>query len=72
MGASSNTSLIRTQQEHRHQLVRCDAANEATKKMTQDAHLKIIRKSGSSANKQQHAIGCEYIRTVVNGRHLTV
>jgi len=71
-GVSSNTSLIGTQQEHRHQLVHLDAAKEGTKNMSQDAHSKIIRKTGSSTNKKQHAVSCEYIHTVVNGCQLTV
>jgi hypothetical protein len=40
--------------------------------MTQDAHLKIVRKTGSSTNMQQHAFGCEYIHSEVNGRQLTI
>jgi len=71
-GASSNTSLLRTQQEHRHLLVHCKAANVATKNITQDAHFKIVHKTRSSMNTKQHAIGCEYFYTMVNGRQLTV
>jgi len=40
--------------------------------MTQDAQLKIVPKTGSSTNKKQHADGCEYIHTVVNGRQLII
>jgi len=40
--------------------------------MTQDAHLEIVRKSGSSTNKKQHAVECEYVCTLVKGRQLTV
>jgi len=40
--------------------------------MTQDAHLKIDRKTGSSKNTKQHAVGCEYIENEVNGRQFTV
>jgi hypothetical protein len=71
-GASSNTSLIGTQQERRHQLVYREAADAATKHMTQEAHLKIVRKTGSSTNQKQHAVGCEYHHTVVNSHQLTV
>jgi len=71
-GALTNTSLIGTQQERRHQLVHRDAADEATKNMTQDAHSKIVRKTGRSTNKKQHAVECKYIHTVVNGRQWTV
>jgi hypothetical protein len=70
-GATSNTELLGTQQERRHKLVHRDAANVATKHMTQDAHLKIVRKTGSSKNKKQHAVGCKYIRIVANGGQLT-
>ena len=71
-GTLSNTSLIGTQQERRHQLLHRDAANAATKNMTHDTHLELVRKTGSSANQEQHAVGCEYLHTVVNGRQLTV
>jgi len=71
-GASSNTSLSRRLHGCRHQSVHQDVANAATKNMTQDAHLKIICKTVSSTYKKQHAVGCEYIDTVVNGRHFTV
>jgi len=72
VGASSNMSLIGTQQERRHQLVHCNAANAVTKNMTQDAHLKIVGKTGTSTNKKQLAVGWEYIHTVVNGRQIAV
>jgi hypothetical protein len=70
-GATSNTELLGTQQERRHKLVNHDAANVATKHMTQDAHLKIVRKTGSSKTKKQHAVGCRYILIVANGGQLT-
>ena len=69
-GATSNTELLGTQQERRHKLVHRDAANVATKHMTQDAHLKIVRKTGSSKNKKQYAVGCKYILIVANGDQL--
>ena len=47
-----------------------EAANVATENMTQDAHLQIVRKTGSSTNKKQHAIGCEYVHNMVDGRQL--
>jgi len=50
----------------------CNPANEVTNNMTLDAHLKIICNTGSSTNKKQHAVGGEYIHTVVTGRQLTV
>jgi hypothetical protein len=58
-GTSSNTPLGETQQQHRHRLVNRDAAIIAIKNMTQDAHLKMVRKTSRSKNKKQHAIGCE-------------
>jgi hypothetical protein len=70
-GATSNPELLDTQQQRRHKLVHRDAANVDTKHMTPDAHSKIIRKTGSSKNKKQHAVGCEYILIVANGGQLT-
>jgi len=49
-GATSNMELLFTHQDLRHKLVHRDAANVATKHMTQDAHLKIVRKTGTSKN----------------------
>jgi len=40
--------------------------------MTQDAHLKIVRKTESSKNKKQHAVRCEHIHIEANGGQLTV
>jgi len=71
-GASSNSSLLGTQQERRHQLVDHNVAHAATKNTTQDAHLDVVRKTGSSTKKKQHAVGCDSIHTVVNGHQLTV
>jgi len=67
-GATSNTEILGTQQERRPKLVHRDAADATTKHMTQDAHLKIIRKTGSRRNKKQHAVGCEYIHIDAIGR----
>jgi len=64
MSITPNTSLSGTQQERRHQLVHRNSANMATKNMTEDAHLKIIRKTGSCKNKKHHAIGCKYIHII--------
>jgi len=71
-GATSNTQIVGTQQERRHQLVHRDAANAATKNMTQDAHLNIVCKTGSRKNKKQHAVGCECIHIEAIGGQLTV
>jgi len=71
-GATSNTNILGTQQECRHKLVHHDTANAATKHMTQDAHLKIVRRTGSSKNMKQHAVGWEYIHIEAKGGQLTV
>jgi hypothetical protein len=71
-GATSSMEILGTQQEHRQKLVHHDAANAATKHMTEHAHLKIVHKTGSSKNKKQHAVGCEYIHIKANGGELTV
>jgi len=71
-GNTSNTSLIGTPQERRHHSVHRDAADAATRNMTQDAHLHIVRETGSSKNKQQHTVGCNYMHIVVNSRQLIV
>jgi len=47
-GATSSTELLGTQQERRHMLVHRNAANVATKHMTQDSHFKILRKTGAA------------------------
>jgi len=65
--AKSNTSLIGTEQERRHQLVHRYAANAASTIVTQDAHLKIIRKTGGSTNQMQHAFGRKAIHIDANG-----
>jgi hypothetical protein len=70
--ATSNTELLGIQEERRNKLVHHDAANVATKHMTQEAHIKIVCKTGSSKNKKQHAVGCEYILIMANGCQLNV
>jgi len=71
-GATSNTEILGTQQERRHKLVHHDSANAATKHMTQDAQLKIVRKTGSRNNNKQHAVGCECIHIEAIGGQWTV
>jgi len=71
-GTTSNTEILGTQHKRRHKLVHRDAADAATKHMTQDPHLKIVRKTGSRRNKTQHAVGCEYIHIDAIGGELTV
>jgi hypothetical protein len=71
-GATINTDILGTQQERRHKVVHRDAADAATKHMTQDAHLKIVRKTGSRRNKKQHAVGYGYIHIDAISGQLTV
>jgi len=71
-GDTLNTEILGTQQECRHKLVHRNAANAATKHVTQDAHLKMVRKTGNSKNKKQHAVGCDYIHIEANSGQLTV
>jgi len=71
-GTSSNAALAGTQYQCKHQLVHCEAANAATKNVTQAAHVTIVCVTGSGKNMKQHAIGCESIHIAVNGRQLTV
>jgi len=71
-GATSHTEILGTQQERRHKLVHHDAANAATKHMTQDAHLKMVRKTGSTKYKKQREVGCEWIYIEAIGGQLTV
>jgi len=70
-GTSNSAPPSETQQQRRHQLVRRDAAIVATDNMTQDAHSKVVRTSGSSKNTQQHAVGCESITITVDNGLLT-
>ena len=70
--ATTNTDILGTQQECRHKLVHHDAADAAPKNMTQDAHVKIVRKTASRRNKKQHPVGCEYIHIDAISSQLTV
>jgi len=70
-GASSNVAPGETQQQHSHLLVHGDAAIVASDTIMLDAHLKILRETGSSNNKKQHEIGCEAIRINVHDGQLT-
>jgi len=72
VGATSYTEILGTQRQRRHKLVHRDAADAATKHMTQDAHLKIVRKTGSRINKKQHVVGYEYIHINPISGQLTV
>jgi len=72
MGASSNAPQAETQQQCRYQLLHCDDAIAATKNMATDGQLKNILKTGCSNNKQQHAIGSEYLHINLDGDNLTI
>jgi hypothetical protein len=71
-GATPNADILDTQQERRHKLVHRDAADAATKHMTQVAHLKIVRKTSSRRNKKQHAVECQSIHSDAISGQLTV
>jgi hypothetical protein len=71
-GATSNTEILSTQQERRIKFDHRDTADAATKHMTQDAHLNIVRNTGSGRNKKHHAVGCDIIHTNEIGGQLTV
>jgi len=71
-GASNNAPPSETQQQGRHQLVHRDAAIVATENMTQDAHLRLVGKTGRCRNTKQHAIGCESVHIDVDDGQLTV
>jgi len=71
VGATTNTYIVGSQQERRHMFVHRDADNASTKHMTQNAHLKIVPKTGSRKNEKQHAVGCEYIHIKAKGVQLT-
>jgi hypothetical protein len=71
-GTASNTAILGTQLEGRHKLVHRNAANAATKHMTQDALINIVCKTGSSKNMKQHAVGCENIHIEANRGQFTV
>jgi len=71
-GATSNTSLIGTLKECRHQLVHHDPADAANIYMTQDAHWTFVPTTGSGNIVKQHAVECNYMHIVVNSRQLTV
>jgi len=64
--------LIGPHQTRRHQLVHRDSANAATRNITPDAHLEIVHDTVSSTHKRQHAVGCEYIHTRVDGCEFTI
>lgn len=40
--------------------------------MIQDAHSKMVCKTGSSQNQKQHVVGCENMHIEENGRQLTI
>jgi hypothetical protein len=72
VGTTPNTYILGTHQEHRHKLVDHNAANAATKHVTQDAHFKIVCKTGSRKIRMQHAVECESIHIEAKGGQLIV
>jgi len=70
--AACNMLLHERQLQRRRHLVLREAANVATKNMTQDAHLNIFHKTRSNKDKMQHAMDCEYLHTKLGGRQLIV
>jgi hypothetical protein len=72
VGATSNIEIISTQHGHRYKLVHPNGANAATNYMTQDAHLKIIRKTASRKDWKQLEVGCESIHIEAIGGQWTV
>jgi len=72
MGATSNAPLAEIQQQRRHRLVHRDAAIAASKNVVQDAYFKIVRETGCSNNRDQHAIGNEHLHIHVDGGQLTL
>jgi len=71
-GATTNMDILGTQQERRLKLVHRDAADVATKHMTQDAPLKIVHKTRSRRNMKQHVVHCVYIDIDAISGQLTV
>jgi len=66
-GTLSNSPSAEIQQQCSHLYVHCNAAIEATKNIPQDAHLKMVHKTGLRKNMKQHAIGCESLHVDVQG-----
>jgi len=66
-GATTDMDILGTQQERRHKVVHHNAADAATKHTTQNAHLKMVRKTWSSKNMNQHDVGYEYIHIEAKG-----
>jgi len=71
-GASSNTPPAETQLQCWHRLVHRDTANAATRNMTLDTRLKIVRITGSSKNKKEHPIRCNCSHIEVHGCQLMI
>ena len=71
-GASSNAPPAETPQQCRYWLLHCDAVNVVSANMTQDAHLRLVCDTGSSKNKKQHALGCEWINIEIDSHHLMI
>jgi len=72
VGATSNKDIVATQQGCRHKLIHHDATTAATKDMTQDAHWKIVHKTGCGRLKQPHPVGPNNIQIEANGGQLII
>jgi hypothetical protein len=70
--ATTNTAILATLQERSPNSVQHGAANVTTKYVTQDVHLNISRKTGSSHNMKGHAVGCEYIHIEANSGQVII
>jgi len=64
-------ALAGTRQQRRHKFIHRKAAKAATDIITENIHVKILPKTWSSKNEEQHAIGYEYIHIEVKGLQLT-
>jgi len=71
-GASSVAPPAEAQQQRRHQLVHCDAANAATANMAQPGHSNIVRKAWSSENTNQQIIRSEELHTEADIHQLLI
>jgi len=69
-GRFCHTPPAETDLQCRHHSAHHDTANAATENITVDAELNIVRKTGSSKNKKQQAIRCEYSQVEVDDRQL--
>jgi len=72
MGTLSNMPCAETQLQRRNHVAHPNHANAATEHVCLDSWSKIVHKTGSSQNKKQHVIGCEYSRFEVDCTQLII